>query len=81
MVRTGDAILDELGGVADVTLVKIDVEGYEPQVLQGLSRVLRQRPLIVFEALDEEALRSSVTHLRGYSVRLLEGRNFLASPD
>lgn len=37
-------------GLRDVTLLKIDVEGYEPQVLAGAAETIaRYRPLIVIE--------------------------------
>jgi hypothetical protein len=52
-VTTGDAALADL----PVDLVKIDVEGFEPEVLAGMSRVLAARhPKVIAECLDREAL-------------------------
>ena len=46
--NTGDALCEELGFAPDV--IKIDVEGHEVKVLQGLAGVLaRHRPLIFLE--------------------------------
>ena len=61
-VTTADHAVDE---TERVDLVKIDVEGFEPEVLQGMSRILsRDRPIIVLECNPdgpstalEEALR------------------------
>jgi FkbM family methyltransferase len=40
----------ELGSVVDDTIILIDVEGYEPQVLKGaLQFISRIKPLIIFE--------------------------------
>jgi FkbM family methyltransferase len=50
-LRKGDDILDELG-VKDIALIKIDVEGFELQVLKGLRhRLAAQKPVLVFEVL------------------------------
>jgi FkbM family methyltransferase len=43
----GDALLADAGRV---DLIKIDVEGYEPNVLAGLERIIaRDRPVLIFE--------------------------------
>lgn len=48
-IRKGDQVLTELE-VSEVALIKIDVEGFEPFVLQGLSETLkRDRPVILME--------------------------------
>jgi FkbM family methyltransferase len=50
-LRKGDDILDELG-VKDIALIKIDVEGLELPVLEGLRDLLvAQKPTLVFEVL------------------------------
>jgi FkbM family methyltransferase len=80
-LRTLDAVLAELGDPADVSLVKIDVEGYESRVLQGMARTLEQQPRVVFEALDGAALEAARRVLpAGYRVERLEGANYLATP-
>ena len=49
--RNGDELFEELG-LDEIALIKIDVEGYELEVLSGLAGVLRaQRPILVFEVL------------------------------
>ncbi|MDG4865310.1 FkbM family methyltransferase [Streptomyces sp. T-3] len=60
---------DELLGTEPVDLVKIDVEGLEPQVLRGMERVLRaHRPALVVECLDAAALEAvrGTAHDLGY---------------
>jgi FkbM family methyltransferase len=48
-IRQGDEAIAEIG-VNPVSLMKIDVEGFEPFVLQGLARTLKKdRPTIVME--------------------------------
>ena len=48
-LRGGDEFLAGIGAGRPM-LIKIDVEGYEPQVLKGLAFTLRQtRPIVVFE--------------------------------
>jgi FkbM family methyltransferase len=52
-VTTGDEVLDG----RPVDLIKIDVEGLEPQVLRGLEKSIRvHHPAIIAECLDEAAL-------------------------
>jgi FkbM family methyltransferase len=80
-VRTLDSVLADAGSPADVRLVKIDVEGYEAEVLKGMSRTMEQRPRIVFEAHGAAALEAAARALpTGYRVERLEGANYLATP-
>ncbi len=54
-------------------LVKIDVEGLEPQVLQGAGRTLKRfRPLVIAEFNDEPARRAAETILREHRYRIRE---------
>jgi FkbM family methyltransferase len=47
--RTLDNLVPILG-LKDISLLKIDVEGFEPQVLQGAQQLLaRQRPSVIYE--------------------------------
>ena len=49
-----DNILSWLG-VEKVRMLKIDVEGFEPEVLRGASRIIRQGPIICMEVSAEVA--------------------------
>jgi hypothetical protein len=52
-------------------LIKIDVEGYEPEVIRGASKLLRNcKPKLIFESNDEKS-RGELFRLlaeNGYSV-------------
>ena len=68
-VRNGDRVVTEIGAQR-IDLLKIDVEGYEKNVLLGLSESLRKyRPIILIEILggkekggfnDEDELRDAL---------------------
>jgi FkbM family methyltransferase len=64
----------------DVTMLKIDVEGDELQVLSGAQRVLGSRPRVVVESLGGENLAQLRELLPGYSFAEIDGNNFLATP-
>ncbi len=52
LLSRGDSLLDEFPGVPPPALIKIDVEGHESAVFQGLSGIIYDhRPIIVFEHL------------------------------
>lgn len=52
-LRRGDDVVREMAK-STMALVKIDVEGHEPKVIEGLSQVLRQdQPVVAFEANDD----------------------------
>jgi FkbM family methyltransferase len=73
-VTTVDAFLAERG-LGGVDLVKMDTEGTEPQVLEGMAKTLQQdRPMIIAEVLggrDKEApLRDLLTPL-GYTMHII----------
>lgn len=64
--------LDDLVGDRDVHLIKIDVEGMEPQVIEGARQtLLRCQPWLLVEAATLEALRPIEALLRplGYRKR------------
>lgn len=62
-----------------VSVMKIDVEGMEPQVLRGASRILAtHRPLLFIEAHTDEELRKDLEVLAPYDYRPT-GRVFNAS--
>ena len=52
-IRTGDAYFED-AGLSEISLLKVDVEGFEPFVFRGLARTLRRcRPPVLMELLDE----------------------------
>ncbi len=59
VVRADDALAE---GHDDVVVIKIDVEGYEMQVLEGMERLLRHRnTALIIEVLDELLQRAGTT--------------------
>ena len=80
-MRSIDSLCDEMS-IADLRLVKIDVEGFEPQVLHGMAKVLeRDRPTVLFEAITTEALNACRVQLPAtYSVSRLGELDYLAQP-
>jgi FkbM family methyltransferase len=78
-VRNGDAFMRKRREERRVGLVKVDVEGMEAAVLEGLSEVLRRhKPIVLFEALAPDAYLESTMVLRrvGYThFFALERRN------
>jgi FkbM family methyltransferase len=77
-IETLDSMIGQLD---DVALVKIDVEGFEPQVIQGATAfIAKQRPIIVFEQNAEAFVngRSETVELlasMGYSICIMERKN------
>ena len=81
--RRLDDIVEELKIDKEIRLVKIDVEGYEAEVLKGSSRIIeRYKPMIVFEAWDEVRLkRVEELLLRfGYEIQPIALYNYIAFP-
>ena len=79
-MRTIDTILAAIKA-PPLSLVKIDVEGYEPQVIDGMLRTLENSGVpVIFEALNADALSVTTTSLGklGYSVNKIDHINFLA---
>lgn len=75
------ALDDVLSGVSP-TLVKIDVEGSESHVLQGMTKTMAlHHPTIVFEALGQDRLKACVGVFgsHGYSVTRLDRINYVAT--
>jgi len=63
-VHTGDAVLERLE-IADVAVIKIDVEGAELDVLAGFTRTLtRHRPVVLCEVLPVYDVESPEGRLR-----------------
>lgn len=62
--------LDALAGTAVVGLIKVDVEGAEPEVFEGASALLkRHRPTILSEVLTDAALAAQVAALAPHGYR------------
>ncbi|MGH9224461.1 MAG: FkbM family methyltransferase [Acidimicrobiales bacterium] len=76
-VTTIDAFLAQRGlsGLSGVDLVKIDTEGSEPQVLEGMAETLkRDRPTVIAEVLggrDREALLRHHLDPLGYAIQII----------
>ena len=66
--------LDSL--VAEADLVKIDVEGYEAEVLRGASNLLARGPRLVIEAFAGSASLADL--LDGYALSELDAHTYLA---
>jgi hypothetical protein len=71
-VVTLDALIAQHGEPA---FVKIDVEGYEPQVLRGLTRPVQALSFEFHGRLLDE-LAESLDLLRGYRLRVSVGNSF-----
>lgn len=66
-----------------IDLIKIDVEGAELDVLNGAKEtIMKDKPLIIFEALDEKELTKSRQFLKrlGYTIKDIGSSNYLAKP-
>ncbi len=64
-----------------ISLIKIDVEGFEAEVLQGARETIRKfHPKIIFEAWNGEYLDRCMEVLNplGYSTKKINGGNYLA---
>jgi FkbM family methyltransferase len=58
-IRPGDAVTDEVGAPV---LVKIDVEGFECKVVDGLQRSLKaHRPIVITEVMPDHLARAGET--------------------
>ena len=61
-VTTGDLFVHE-NGVTDIRIIKIDVEGHERQVLEGLTETITaHRPVVIFEMSPETVRCFSNAH-------------------
>lgn len=72
--------LDDLSPVDPVTAIKIDVEGYELDVLVGASAILeRCAPMVIAEALDSNAEKALIDYMAGYGYeyRKADKRNLI----
>jgi len=64
--------------IADMVLLKVDVEGAAADVLAGAERILARTTMVVFEGHDELEIResSSLLFARGFRLTAVHGRNF-----
>jgi len=65
------------------SFIKIDVEGFEPQVLRGAAQTLAAGPIVMFEALTPKLLEECTSILAAANARyhvidMGSGENFLA---
>src|SRR4051812_14846288 len=74
-LQHGDQYLaNVLGDDERVGVIKIDVEGYEPEVLSGLrATLIAQKPVVAFEGLDETAKTRSIELLKSLGYRSFLG--------
>ncbi|WP_155272817.1 FkbM family methyltransferase, partial [Bordetella hinzii] len=79
-VRVLDELLHELENPPEVSVIKIDVEGMELDVLQGAGLLLKsQRPMIYAEAATEAELSSLRNYLEPMGYRVLNRFNATAT--
>jgi FkbM family methyltransferase len=63
------------------TLVKIDVEGFQDQVILGGKRLFTEiRPLLIIELLSDEEVARAATLLPHYKLRRIDIMNFIGEP-
>lgn len=74
--------LDNELGVSPVpTLVKIDVEGFEDQVIAGGQRLFNDvQPFLIIELLTDEAVTRARALLPNYVLRRIDQMNFIGDP-
>jgi hypothetical protein len=85
-ITTLDSIAEKLRN-RQVSLIKIDVEGYELEVLKGASRLIQQHHPVFFIELDDDNLKDQngsaleliqFLHGFGYKIRHAETKAILS---
>lgn len=74
-IRTGDHLIEQ--GCAPVPdLIKIDVEGFEPQVIQGLEKTIRtHHPILFIEHLFQTEAELEAMIPEGYTLLFIADKN------
>jgi FkbM family methyltransferase len=71
----------ELDPARPPTLVKIDVEGFQDQVISGGQRLFSEiRPTVIIELLTDEEVARAAALLQHYELRRIDVMNFVAEP-
>jgi len=69
--------LDDLDLHGPVRLIKIDIEGMEPEALRGARRIIeRDRPVLCLEARNERDLNQISNELEGLDYQVIASLNF-----
>jgi len=80
-IEVQTTILDELlAEIADIRLIKMDLEGAELVAIKGAEKALKKTSYITFESWDCGGDNQVLTQLieMGFSISVLDGRNLLA---
>ena len=75
--------VDELKIQGDIAFVKVDVEGFEMEVFNGMNKTIEQhKPFIMAEICDEnfDKIKSSLSGFGYWYIRLGKGINYLFVP-
>lgn len=77
--------LDEIVAIEDmddVDLIKIDVEGFEPEVIEGAEQIIKSsQPKIIFEAPSDKKLKEIEKKLGcRYQIKKIDRFNYFAKP-
>lgn len=69
---------DALADVAQIDLMKMDLEGAEPVALQGAEKTLEKTCAIIFEANSDNGQTKAILKAAGFDVSALDGKDMLA---
>jgi FkbM family methyltransferase len=63
-----------------VDVIKMDAEGHEIKVFQGMEKILKQKPrIIIFESIDKARTKICKRFLPDYKIRYCDKRNYIAT--
>ena len=63
-------LIDEV--IKNINLIKIDVEGYEANVLKGMKKILKHKPTIFFECIEKNTAKLTQEILSSYGYNFYE---------